>query len=117
MEKDQRKVYDAYRNKYRNYLLGKIDKDGLEKSKLYVLEGLMKLRQICDSPAILSDEEHYGSQSVKINELIRNIREKTGQHKIVVFSQFVSMLKLIEIRLKDESIQYEYLDGKSTKKA
>ena len=116
MEKEQRKVYDAYRNKYRDALMGRIEDDGLEKSKIYVLEGLMKLRQICDSPGILSDEENYGSQSIKIEELTRNIREKTGEHKIVVFSQFVSMLKLIEKRIKEEGFSYEYLDGQSSKK-
>lgn len=117
MEKEQRRVYDAYRNKYRNMLLGKIDKNGLEKSKIYVLEGLMKLRQICDSPGLLSDEAHYGGASVKIEELIRNIREKTGNHKIVVFSQFVTMLGLIRERLNDLAISYEYLDGSSSKNA
>ncbi len=117
MEKEQRKVYDAYRNKYRNMLLGKIEKNGLEKSKIYVLEGLMKLRQICDSPSLLSDEENYGGASIKIEELLRNIREKTGDHKIVVFSQFVSMLGLIRERLNDLAISYEYLDGSSSKNA
>lgn len=115
MEPDQRKVYDAYRNKYREALLGRIEEDGLEKSKIYILEGLTKLRQICDSPVILSDEEDYGAESVKIRELMRNIKEKTGNHKIVVFSQFVSMLKLIANALVTEHIEYEYLDGKSSK--
>lgn len=78
----QREVYDAYRNKYRSYLLGKIEEEGLEKSKIYVLEGLTKLRLICDSPALLSDQEHYGTDSVKVEELLRNIREKTGIIKL-----------------------------------
>ena len=117
MAAKQREVYDAYRNKYRNYLLGKIEEEGLEKSKIYVLEGLTKLRQICDSPALLSDEEDYGGDSVKVEELIRNIRKKTGKHKIIVFSQFVKMLKLIKVRLQEENVSFEYLDGKSSKNA
>ena len=117
MEGEQRKVYDAYRNRYRNMLLGKIEEEGLAKSKIYVLEGLMKLRQICDSPHLLSDEENYGSTSVKIEELIRNIRVKTGNHKIVVFSQFVSMLGLIKKRLDELNIIYEYLDGSSSEQS
>lgn len=116
-EEEQRKVYDAFRNKYRNYLLNKIEDDGIGKSKIYVIEGLMKLRQICDSPEILSDKEDYGKQSVKVKELIRHIKEKTGKHKILVFSQFVKMLKIIERELKIENIEYEYLDGQSTQKA
>ncbi|MCD4729618.1 MAG: DEAD/DEAH box helicase, partial [Bacteroidales bacterium] len=116
MDKEQRDIYDAYRNKYRNKLLNKIKSDGLGKSKIYVLEGLMKLRQICDSPAILSDEENYGNQSVKIEELIRHINEKTSNHKILIFSQFVKMLKLIREKLVRDKIDFEYLDGQSTKK-
>ncbi|MBN2892410.1 MAG: DEAD/DEAH box helicase family protein [Bacteroidales bacterium] len=116
MAENQRKVYDAFRNKYRNMLLNKIDEDGLGKAKIYVIEGLMKLRQICDSPAILSDDEDYGNESVKINELIRHIKEKTGNHKILVFSQFVKMLSQIKNKLNDENIIFEYLDGKSSQK-
>lgn len=116
MEKDQRKVYTAYRNKYRDMLMGRIQQDGLEKSKLYVLDGLMKLRQICDSPQLLSDEENYGSESVKVEELIRNIKEKTGNHKIVVFSQFITMLSIIRKRLEEINISHEYLDGKTSHK-
>jgi superfamily II DNA or RNA helicase len=115
MGEDQRRVYDAFRNKYRDKLLKRIITDGLEKSKIYVLEGLTKLRQICDSPAILSDEENYGNQSVKIEELKRHILEKTSNHKILIFSQFVRMLKLIREELNREKIDFEYLDGQSTK--
>ena len=114
MEKEQQKVYEAYRNKYRDMLMGKIEADGLEKSKIYVLAGLMKLRQICDSPELLPDEENYGSASIKVDELMRNINEKTGNHKIVVFSQFVGMLSLIRKQLDETNISYEYLDGKSS---
>lgn len=113
METEQQKVYDGFRNKYRNYLRKKIEQDGLAKSKIYVLEGLLKLRQICDSPEILSDEEKYSSESVKIKELLRHIREKTGKHKLLVFSQFVKMLQLIKNQLDDNKISYEYLDGQN----
>ena len=117
METEQRKVYEAFKNKYRNMLLNKIDTDGMGKSKIYVLQGLTKLRQICDSPEILSDEENYGNESIKIKELVRHIKEKTGNHKILIFSQFVKMLTVIQRELKEEKIKYEYLDGKSSKKA
>ena len=114
MEKEQRKVYDAFRNKYRNYIIGKIEEGGIAKSKIYVLEGLLKLRQICDSPEILSDDEKYTNESVKVEELLRHINEKTGKHKILVFSQFVKMLHVIQGRLDKSGIVYEYLDGKNT---
>ncbi len=113
LEPAQRKVYNAFRDKYKNYLLGKIEEDGLGKSKMYVLEGLLKLRQICNSPALLADKEDYGDESAKIKELLMHVNENTGQHKILVFSQFVKMLDLIKKALELESIKYEYLDGKT----
>lgn len=116
MDEEQMKIYTAYRNKYRDYILKKLDEDGLEKSKLFVLEGLLKLRQICDSPEILSDDEYYGNQSIKIKELLNHIENKTGKHKILIFSQFVSMLQLIQKALNEQSIKHEYLDGKCNTK-
>jgi SNF2 family DNA or RNA helicase len=109
----QRKLYEVYKNKYKDYLLGKIEDDGLGKSKMYVLEGLTKLRQICDSPSLLNDTETYTNQSVKIDELVRHITERTNNHKILIFSQFVKMLTLIKNRLDELNIKYEYLDGKT----
>ena len=114
MGNEQRKVYDSFKNKYRDYLINKIDENGVENAQMYILEGLTKLRQICNSPALISDDEDYGNQSVKLDLLIENIKEKTGNHKILVFSQFVKMLQLIKTRLDEEQIYYEYLDGQTT---
>lgn len=113
MEKEQRKVYESFKNEYRDYLLNKIDENGVAKSQMFVLEGLMKLRQICNSPAIISDQEDYGNASIKLDLLMENIKEKTGNHKILVFSSFVKMLQLIKSKLEDEQISYEYLDGQT----
>lgn len=114
MGTEQRKVYESFKNKYRDYLINKIDENGVENAQMYILEGLTKLRQICNSPALISDEEDYGNQSIKLDLLIENIKEKTGKHKILVFSQFVKMLQLIKTRLNEEQIYYEYLDGQTT---
>lgn len=113
MGKEQRKVYEAFKNKFRDYLLEKIDENGVEKSQMYVLEGLTKLRQICNSPQLLNDEEDYGSASIKLDLLTENIKTKTTDNKVLVFSQFTSMLSLIKERLENEDISYEYLDGKT----
>lgn len=113
MGAEQRKLYEAYRNKYKDYLLGKIEDDGLGKSKMYVLEGLTKLRQICDSPSLLNDDEEYTNESIKIDELVKHITEKTSNHKILIFSQFTKMLGLIKTRLDALEIKHEYLDGKT----
>lgn len=115
MGSQQRQVYDAYRNKFRDQLMGNIAENGLGKSKLMVLEGLMRLRQICDSPTLLNDERIETTDSVKINELIQHITDKTANHKTLIFSQFTSMLGLIKTELLKRNIDYEYLDGKSSR--
>ncbi len=116
MDAAQRKVYDAYRNEYRNRLLGNIQEQGLGKSKMMVLEALTRLRQICDSPLLLNKDDVDVSDSVKIRELIRHINDKTANHKILIFSQFVTMLGLIKAELDKYGIDYEYLDGQSSRK-
>ncbi|MFV0247746.1 MAG: SNF2-related protein [Tenacibaculum sp.] len=113
MSAEQRKVYNFFKDKYRDYLLEKIDENGEAKSQMYVLEGLTKLRQICNSPELLNEQEGYGKSSVKLDILIDNIRSKTSRHKVLVFSQFTSMLQLVKNRLNNENISYEYLDGQT----
>ena len=112
----QRKVYDAYRNQYRDKLLNQIEKEGLAKSKFMVLEALTRLRQICDSPLLLNDESIAVKDSVKIQEMIAHITDKTAQHKVLIFSQFTSMLALLKNELDALGIAYEYLDGKNSSK-
>lgn len=111
MEPEQRAVYDSYRNVYREKILGTIEDQGIEKSQLTILQGLMKLRQICDSPAILNEEEKYPNHSIKLEELSREITENIGQHKALVFSQFLGMLSLIKQKLTEANIPFEYFDG------
>lgn len=114
MEDDQRKIYDAYRNDYRNQILGTIESQGIQKSQLTILQGLMKLRQICDSPAILNEEEKFENHSIKLEELAREITENISNHKALVFSQFLGMLALIKEKLKELEIPFEYFDGSTS---
>ncbi|MFN8344534.1 MAG: SNF2-related protein [Spirosomataceae bacterium] len=117
MDKRQRKVYNAFRDKYRDLIAGKIAEVGREQAAFLILEGLLKLRQICDSPALLSDDEDYGHESVKLEEIVREIEENASHHKIVIFSQFLKMLDLIRQKLERDRIPYEYLDGKTQDRA
>jgi non-specific serine/threonine protein kinase len=114
MEKEQRRIYDAYRNSYRDKILGTIDEQGIDKSQLTILQGLMKLRQICDSPAILNEEDKYPNHSIKLDELSREIEENIGEHKALIFSQFLGMLALIKEKLKEQNIPFEYFDGSTS---
>lgn len=111
MESEQRSVYDTFKAEFRKHLLNKIDDEGMNKSRFLVLDALLKMRQICDSPALLNTEEDYGNTSIKIDELMRHITEKTGKHKVLVFSQFLKMLEMISARLSSEKIPFVRLDG------
>lgn len=117
MDVKQRKVYDTFREMYRQKLVDKMAIDGRAKSSFLILEALLKLRQICDSPALLNDEIEYDQNSAKLTEIVREIEENAGNHKILIFSQFLKMLDLIKGHLEKHKIKYEYLDGKTTDRA
>ena len=114
MEDEQRNIYDAYRNDYRDRILGVIKEHGIDKSQLTILQGLMKLRQICDSPAIMNEAEKLPNVSVKLDELSREITENIGDHKALIFSQFLGMLALIREKLTQLGVKFEYFDGSTT---
>jgi len=108
----QKNAYDACKNEYLQFLMGQKEED-LPKHTLHVLKGLTQLRQICNSPALLKDELLHGVSSSKITTLMEEIDSHAPQHKILVFSQFVSMLDLIKKELQEKDIQFEYLTGQT----
>jgi hypothetical protein len=114
METEQRRIYDAFRNDFRDRVLGAIDTMGMGRSQLTILQGLMKLRQICDSPAIMNEPEKYPNHSIKLEEIAREITENISDHKALVFSQFLGMLALIRAKLEQLGVQYEYFDGSTS---
>ncbi|GGM87705.1 hypothetical protein GCM10010967_20340 [Dyadobacter beijingensis] len=116
MGEEQRKVYNAYELEFFNFLNTKKEGD-IERSRLHVLQGLTKLRQICNSPALLRDDLYYGDSSAKIDVLMEQIEDTAPWHKILVFSQFTSMLDLIRPKLEERGIGYEYLTGKTRDRA
>jgi SNF2 family DNA or RNA helicase len=114
MGDEQRKIYDAYRNDFRDKILGVVEQQGIQKSQLTILQGLMKLRQICDSPAIIKEEERFPNVSVKLDEIGREITENISNHKALIFSQFLGMLALIKEKMKELEVDYEYFDGSTS---
>jgi SNF2 family DNA or RNA helicase len=114
MEAEQRKLYNQYRDGYRNKLLKKIDEEGIAKSGIDVLEGLLRLRQICDHPALVNKNEENLNQSVKIEELVREVKENVGEHKLLIFSQFTEMLQLIKQEFENNGVSFCYLDGSTS---
>lgn len=113
MTDQQQVLYDKWRLSYRDSIQGEIDSKGLNKSKFKVLEGLTKLRQISCHPGLISKETNDGSG--KFNALLEMVEEIISEnHKVLIFSQFVQMLKIIRNYFDANQIAYSYLDG-STK--
>jgi SNF2 family DNA or RNA helicase len=100
MESAQRKLYDELRQHYRNALLKRIEIDGLAKSKIQVLEALLRLRQAACRPGLL-DAKRSGEPSAKLDVLLEQLREVRDEgHKALVFSQFTSLLRIVRDRLE-----------------
>ncbi len=114
MDEEQRNIYEAYRNDFRDKILGTIETQGINRSQLTILQGLMKLRQICDSPSILNEAEKFPNHSIKLEEIGREITENMGNHKALIFSQFLGMLALIRAKLKELGVDHEYFDGSTS---
>lgn len=114
MEPEQRRVYNEYRDRYRKKILKQIDEEGIGKSSMAVLEGLLRLRQICDHPTLANKKDPSTQPSVKIEELIREVQENAGHHKVLIFSQFTEMLHLIRDNFDATSVPYCYLDGSTS---
>ena len=113
MRKEQRRIYQELRDSYRAALLGEIDRQGLGKTKMHVLEALLRLRQAACHPHLVnqaSDEE----SSAKLDVLLPDLEELIAEgHKALVFSQFTSMLAIVRKHLDRRGVVYEYLDGQT----
>jgi len=113
MEPPQRKLYNELRDHYRLSLLGRIERDGLAKSKMHVLEALLRLRQAACHPGLI-DPKRADDPSAKLDMLLPQLSEVLEEgHKALVFSQFTSLLALVRQRLDRDGVVYEYLDGKT----
>jgi superfamily II DNA or RNA helicase len=113
LEKKQRKLYDDLRNHYRDLLTKRIDSVGLKKSKIQVLEALLRLRQAACHPGLI-DPKQSGQPSAKLEALLEQLKEVLAEgHKALVFSQFTSLLAIVRKELDRRAIAYEYLDGKT----
>ena len=112
MTAGQKKVYVAYLSQARAEFEAEIQKSGFEKSQIKILALLTRLRQICCHPALFLEDYHSGSGKLELlQEIIQD--SLAGGHRILVFSQFVTMLHLIEDHLKKESVRYFRIDGQT----
>lgn len=113
LEGTQKRLYNDLLDHFRGSLLSRIDQHGLAKSKMHVLEALLRLRQAACHPALV-DGKQNGDSSAKLNLLLDNITEVIEEgHKALIFSQFTSLLALLKPALDQRGLAYEYLDGQT----
>ncbi len=110
MTEDQKKVYAAYLQQAKEEVNNEIRDKGINKSKIKILSIITRLRQICCDPSTFI--ENYESDNGKMEALKDIVQNNVNDgHKILLFSQFTSVLKNIGDMFKNENIKYMYLDG------
>ena len=112
MTEGQKKIYAAYLQNAKAEIDESIKDNGFDKSKLRILSILTRLRQICCDPAVFI--ENYEGGSGKMLALLEIVEESLASgHRILLFSQFTSVLKKIAHNLDKKKIQHMYLDGQT----
>ena len=113
MTPDQEKQYEEAKSYYRNLILEHIEEEGMAKSQMIVLQGLTKLRQIANHPRMVDAD--YEGDSGKLDDMLMRLESAmTENHKVLVFSQFIKHLSVVQQYLKEKNIKYAYLDGSTT---
>jgi superfamily II DNA or RNA helicase len=113
MSATQKQLYDEVKDSIRQSVFLNIEAEGLGKSKLAVLQGMLKLRQICNSPLLLPSEEQTCNDSVKTDLLMNELQNNLKDHKVLVFSQFTTMLNLLAENCREQGIAFYHLDGQT----
>ncbi|MBA3604096.1 MAG: DEAD/DEAH box helicase [Parachlamydiaceae bacterium] len=116
MAQAQRKVYDEMLVGFKGNLFKKVALDGVGKHRMEVLEAILRLRQICCHPllAIGKSEEFIDAPSSKLEALLQDLETAVDEgRKVLVYSQFTSMLQIIAKELRAREWAFVYLDGQT----
>ena len=113
LESDDRKLYNELRDYYRSRLLKRDPSGAPGQFKLQVLEALLRLRQVACHPGLV-DKRRIEKGSAKVDTLLAQLDQVLEEnHKVLVFSQFTSLLAIVRARLDAAEISYAYLDGRT----
>ena len=117
---EQRDLYETVRLAMDKKVRDEIAKKGVARSQIVILEALLKLRQVCCDPRLVKSGlgKFTDTPSSKLSELLEMLDELLSENrKILVFSQFTSMLSLIEAELQARRIPYAILTGDTADRA
>lgn len=110
LEGKQKALYDELRDHYRQSLIRRVEKSGIEKSRMQILEALLRLRQAACDPALIdSDTDASSAKMELLMDEVRDVLE--SGHRALIFSQFTSFLQLVRGALDVERVDHLYLDG------
>ncbi len=111
MTEAHRDFYETKKSQIRNMILEQVEKEGMDKSRFFVLSSLMKLRLAASHPALVDDA--YEQDSGKFKEVVRSIDKLMEEgHKVLIFSQFVKHLNLYKQYFEDNAQPFSWLTGK-----
>jgi superfamily II DNA or RNA helicase len=115
LEKGQRDLYETVRSAMDKKVREAIEAQGFKRSQIVILDALLKLRQVCCDPRLLSsDNAKKVQERAKLSFLMDMLDELLAEgRRILLFSQFTSMLSLIEEVLNEKEIQYVKLTGQT----
>jgi SNF2 family DNA or RNA helicase len=117
LEGEQRRLYDELHEHCRRSLAQRVERDGVARSTVHILEALLRLRQAACHPGLI-DAGRRGEPSAKLDALLAHLEAVREQgQKALVFSQFTSFLAIVRDRLRARGIDHEYLDGKTRDRA
>lgn len=113
LDSKQRKLYNELRDHYRYHLLPRVEKMGIHKSTIQILEALLRLRQAACHPGLI-DKSRITHPSAKLEMLLPQLEQIMEEgHKALVFSQFTSFLAILRDQLDRKKTPYAYLDGQT----
>lgn len=111
MDEKQLKLYVETAQYYSDEVSRTIDEKGLNKSSFKILEGMLRLRQICLFPRLVNSK-YKAVPSVKFDHFKEMLEDILAEgHKVLVFSQFVKVLSILKDHLDKGGVDYSYLDG------
>lgn len=115
LTENQRELYLEWLDKTRDEVFSQVNEKGMQGATTSIFAALLRLRQICCHPKLMGEDLSGGlTESGKFEALTDMIEEVVSEgHRILLFSQFVEMLKIVRAWLDKKGIKYEYLTGET----
>ncbi|HEX2580031.1 MAG TPA: DEAD/DEAH box helicase [Rhabdochlamydiaceae bacterium] len=109
-EEEERVFYDQYLKEKRSILVQKVTEQGLSSQKMEILELILRLRQICCHPQLVGGIKESAKFQAVCNDLEEAI---AGGHKVLLYSQFTSVLALFKQWMVEKGYPFASLDGQT----